>query len=407
MVELKKICYIGAGSFRFSTGLFRNFIAASDFFPFEVCLNDIDPKSLDIMARILKRMVSKAKVAVKVSSTTDQRTALENADFIYKSISVGMQKSEWIDIHLPMKFGIPQNTGDTCGPGGLFRGLRCVPIVYALARNMKELCPKAVLLNYTNPQAAIVMGARRVDPGLQFIGLCHGLFSGMQIVQKALNSKGFDVKDWHDLEYTYGGVNHLIWLLGLRAGGQDVYPVLRDNWRQFMTNLGPEFMFFLLGKHGFFPLLESRHLAEFMPAYYNYFNHESRPFGITALRDVAKLDKERRAAYVVFKAWSRWLPVPGSRKEGEKALDMTEDCLKNNPVHHVVNVPNKGNILNLPEEAIVEIPGHFEDGKMVGEKVGQLPEEIARIVRPHAEQQFLTVDAALSNDSGKIIKAMQ
>ncbi|NMC08175.1 MAG: alpha-glucosidase/alpha-galactosidase, partial [Candidatus Lokiarchaeota archaeon] len=161
-----KIAYIGAGSFRFSIGLFKNIVAANELFPMEVVLHDVDAKSLDIMTRILNHMVKKSGANVTVTSTLNRREALENADFLYKSISVGIQKAEWVDIHVPYKFGIPQNTGDTCGPGGIFRGLRCVPQVAAIARDMKELCPKAVLLNYTNPQATIVMGARRVDPDL-------------------------------------------------------------------------------------------------------------------------------------------------------------------------------------------------------------------------------------------------
>ena len=406
MVEVHKITYIGAGSFRFSIGLFRNFIAATEIAPFEVCLHDIDSRSLDLMTRIFNRMVNKSRVQVKVTSTVHQREALENADFIFKSISVGIQQSEWIDIHVPQKYGIPQNTGDTCGPGGVFRGLRCVPVVHEMARNMKELCPKAVLLNYTNPQASIVMAARRVDPDLQFIGLCHGLFSGMKAVREALNTKGFGIKDWHDLDFSYGGVNHYIWLTRLLANGEDAYPVLRENWKPFMNQHGFGFAFYLLGKLGYLPLLESRHLAEFMPEYYNYFNYQSRPFDIIPLRDVALLDRARRARYMLFKAMSRWFPVPGPKKQGEKAIDMTLDCVNNNPVKHVVNIPNKGFIENLPDDAIVEVPGQFKDGKMEGTDVGRLPDAIADLVCPHAEQQFLTVDAGLGNDPDLVIKAM-
>ncbi|HME55241.1 MAG TPA: hypothetical protein VKM55_23740 [Candidatus Lokiarchaeia archaeon] len=401
-----KIAYIGAGSFRFSTGLFRNICAAKELFPMEICLVDIDPASLALMTNILNKMVKKARANVKVTSTTNQRDALENADFVYKSISVGMQESEWIDIHMPQKYGIPQNTGDTCGPGGLFRGLRCVQPVYSIAKNMKELCPKAILLNYTNPQSTIVMAARRVDPELQFIGLCHGLFSGMKVVQGALNEKGFSIKDWHDLDFSYGGVNHFIWLTKLLASGQDVYPLLRENWKSFMNLRGFSFDFYLLGKYGYLPLLEGRHVAEFMPEYYNYFNHESRPFGITRLRDVNRVHLERTSMYFIFRQWARWSPVPGPTKRGEKAIDMTLDCLNNDPVQHVVNLPNKNFIPNLPEGAIVEIPGYFKDGKMEGIEVGSLPDAIADLVRPHAEQQFLTVDAGLGNDPDLVIKAM-
>ena len=401
-----KLSYIGAGSFRFSIGLFRNIIAANEIFPYEVCLHDIDAKSLDIMTRILNRMINKANASVKVTSTLDRRECLENASFVFKSISVGMQEAEWYDIHLPQKFGIPQNTGDTCGPGGLFRGLRCIGPVQAIARDMKELCPDAVLLNYTNPQATIVMAARRISSDLQYIGLCHELFGGMGSVKKALDQKDIEVESWRDLEIQYGGVNHFTWLTSVKRDGKDLYPILRENWKEFMNKVGRPFNWFLLGKYGTFPIPGSRHVAEFLPEYYNYFNHMSKPFGITKLRQVHLLDLARRGAYWIFRRMAGWAPVPGTTRKGEKAIDMTIDWLENNPEQHVVNLPNKGLIPNLPEGAIVEIPGVFRNGKMVGVKMDPLPEDVANLVRVHAEQQFLTVDAGVNNNPDLIIKAM-
>ncbi len=409
-----KISFIGAGSFRFSIGLFRNIIAAKEFFPFEACLHDIDATSLDIMTRILNKMVEKSSSSVKVTSTLDRRECLTNADFVYKSISVGIQESEWIDIHLPHKLGIPQNTGDTCGPGGLFRGLRCVPPVQAIARDMKELCPKAVLLNYTNPQATIVMGARRISPDLQYVGLCHELFGGMGTIKAALNHLGIAVNDWHDLDIRYGGVNHFTWLTSVKDknGDKDLYPLLREHKKDLAGVGGRAFNWYLFDKHDYFPIPGSRHVAEFMPEYYNFFNHEAHskpPFKFPLLRDVYLLGKGRKAAYWGFRRMAGVLGkhiVPGATKRGEKALDMTLDWRDNNPAHHVVNIPNKGFIPNLPEGAIVEVPGFFKDGKMVGVSMGPLPGPIADLVRPHAEQQSLTVDAAEGNDPDLVIKAM-
>nr|MDO8109726.1 hypothetical protein [Candidatus Sigynarchaeota archaeon] len=404
-----KVAYIGAGSFRFSIGLFRNFCAAKELFPMEVCLVDIDPKSLKTMTTILEKMVKKAKADVKVTSTTKQREALTNADFVYKSISVGIQESEWFDIHLPQKYGIPQNTGDTCGPGGLFRSLRCVPPVYSIAKDMQELCPKAVLLNYTNPQATIVMGARRVNSDLQYVGLCHELFGGMGTVKKALNQQGKRIPRWQDLDILYGGVNHYAWLTSVKYKGEELYPVLRNNVDVFMkpSTMDHEFNWYLMKKHGYFPYPGSRHVAEFMPQYYNFFNHDAKPFSITRLRNVDQVHKERTGAYFVFHLWEHGWPVLGASKRGELAIEMTIDWKNNNPTPYVVNLPNKGYIPNLPEDAIVEIPGHFKDGKMVGERMIDFPNEIADLVRVHAEQQFLTVDAALGNSPENVIKAMK
>ena len=158
MTERVKIAYIGAGSFRFSTEFFNDMVIMSgnNSIPLEVGLCDINANSLNIMEKFFSKIIetnNKYNSDIKISSSVNRRDVLENADFVYKSISVGIQESEEYDVYLPLKLGIPQNTGDTVGPGGIFRGLRVIPVVAEIVRDMKELCPKAPLLNYTNPQS--------------------------------------------------------------------------------------------------------------------------------------------------------------------------------------------------------------------------------------------------------------
>ncbi len=165
MADRFKIAYLGAGSFRFSTGLFLDVCQkreySNDLSPMEIGLCDIDENSLRIMKKMFKNIVNKAKringVDILITTSTNRENVLENADVVFKSISVGIQEAEWYDIHLPYKLGIPQNTGDTVGPGGLFRGLRTNPVVAEIAQDMKRLsAKKSMLLNYTNPQSTIV-----------------------------------------------------------------------------------------------------------------------------------------------------------------------------------------------------------------------------------------------------------
>ncbi|NMC03957.1 MAG: hypothetical protein GYA24_02035, partial [Candidatus Lokiarchaeota archaeon] len=241
---------------------------------------------------------------------------------------------------------------------------------------------------------------------------CHELFGGAGSVRKAATQLGKSIESWTDMDIEYGGVNHFAWFTSIKYKDTDLYPLLRDNVDKFIASGDRSFNWFLMKKHGWFPYPGSRHVAEFMPAYYNVFNkdlHSKPPFKFPALRDVYWLDKARRGMYWVFRRMAGPLGpllVPSATKRGEKALDMTIDWKNNDPRHHVVNLPNKGYIPNLPENAIVEIPGYFKDGKMAGVKVGSLPGDIADLVRPHAEQQFLTVDAALGNKPELIVKAM-
>ncbi|MHA1997911.1 MAG: family 4 glycosyl hydrolase [Promethearchaeota archaeon] len=419
MAEYYKLAYIGAGSHRFSMGLFKNIVAAKelDGRPIHAALVDVDERVLEYTSKILKHMGKNAGVNLKVTSHTDQREALEGAEFIYKSISVGGQAAEWFDNYIPMKFGIPQNTGDTCGPGGFFRGMRCGPPVVSLARDMLELCPKAIFLNFTNPQATIVKAARRVNRDLQYIGLCHELFGGMNAITRFNNTMtGFpEVKDWNkDLDFTYIGVNHFAWMLSVKNQGNDLYAEMRDKWSEAYEKGvgGRKFNWYLLGQHGYFPYPGSRHVAEFMPQYFNYFNHKGNKFGITVLRDVKSLGLSHRAAIHRFSMLSREFSMdklPKPTEHGEHALQMTTDFINNEASHHhVVNVPNYNQEIcpNLPEGAILEVPGYFKNGKMHGMKVGPIKQEIADMLTVHIKTQDLVVDAWQKGDPNLLLKGL-
>jgi len=411
LAERFKLVYVGACSHRFSIGLFRNIVAAKPLHPMDVVLVDIDGQLLRYVHRILENMADKAKVDVRVESTVDRLKAFENADFVYLSISVGAQEAEWTDIYVPLKFGIPQNTGDTVGPGGIFRGLRCIPVVAEIVKDMNQTCPKAVLLNYTNPMSALILAARTAEPNVQSIGLCHELFGGMQTVYALMMANGYDIESWEDLEITYGGINHLGWLMTCHYKGEDVYPLLRAKQEECVKTgfHGRGFNFHLLGRYGLFPYPGSRHIAEFIPRYYNYFNYLQSPFGITVIRDVEELDLSHKWSVLLFTAMSRdWYKkkLPAPHQAGERAMMMTVDWKFNVPNRHVVNIPNDGLIPNLPRNCIVEVPGYFRNGKMTGVSVGSLPTEIAKVVEAPAENQRPIVEAALEGDKEGLLKVL-
>ena len=270
-----KIVYIGAGSFRFGYGLFKNLCAVAKVLPLDIWLVDINEPLLALMTKFLKRMrkVHKLEDMMKIQMTTDRRKALENADIILNSISIGQQDSDFYDIHIPQKFGIPQNTGDTVGPGGIFRTLRCVPVVLEFIKDHAEICPDALHLNYTNPQAALVLAARQNYPQVEMNGVCHELYGGMKRIHNLLKKLGRKkIPHWENLDITYAGVNHFTWLFSCQFEGEDLYPLLRENAGIGGKKVGRPFNFHLLQKHGYFCYPGSRHIAEFMPEYYNFFN---------------------------------------------------------------------------------------------------------------------------------------
>ncbi len=420
MADRFKIAYIGAGSFRFSTGLFLDICqrreGKNDLSPMEISLCDIDANSLHIVKKMFHKIVDKANklngIDILITSSTKREDVLENADVVYKSISVGIQEAEWYDIHLPYKLGIPQNTGDTVGPGGLFRSLRTNPVVADIARDMKRLCPKAMLLNYTNPQSSIVLAAHTVAPKVQYIGLCHELFGGMKNIHTFFNKKmGYNIRNWQDFDIEYAGVNHFAFITKLEYNGEDMYPILRENahslYKENYKNRG--YNYHLLEKYGWFPYPGSRHIAEFLPDYYNFFNHkiQSKHWKFPVLRNVRILGIGRKVAYFGFKVIGSGLIVPKPRSSGENAVEMTTASLNDVPTPFVVNLPNNGTIPQLPDDCVVEIPAIYKNGRITPISTINLDSKIAELLKPHAEQHRLTVNAALGNNIDLIIKAMQ
>ncbi|MHA1819575.1 MAG: family 4 glycosyl hydrolase [Promethearchaeota archaeon] len=410
MSEKLHLTYIGAGSHRFSFGLFANVIAAEELHPIDVMLYDTQESVAKWAGKLLKHMAEKANVRVNVNWTTKQREALDGADFIYKSISIGTQAAEWIDNYIPMKFGIPQNTGDTVGPGGFFRGLRLAPVIDKLVKDMKELCPDAVLLNYTNPQASIVRAAKNAWKDVKYIGLCHELFGGMHAIQDLMNRIGYKTESWEEFDINYVGVNHFAWLEKIMLNGEDLTPKLMENQKMAYEKKigGRTFNWYLLKEYGYFPYPGSRHVAEFMPEYFNYFNHQNA-FGIVPLRDVRALANKHRWVFRKFNIMSRDFfkdYVPGPSKKGERAMEMTYDWKNNIPTHHVVNIENNGLVSNLPDNAIIEVPGYFKDGNLYGVPRGPAPEVIKELLMPHIKVQNMVATAGVKGDRDLLLKGL-
>ena len=408
--------YIGAGSFRFAIPCGLNILDFADtFHPIELWLVDIDRTSLALMDIVFKQLVQIHKKDITIHSTTDRREALPDADYILISISVGLQESEWFDIHIPLKFGIPQNTGDTVGPGGIFRGLRTVPVICDVLKDIEELCPDATVINYTNPMGTTMLGALQAAPKVQSIGLCHEFFyMGSKQFARFLRDCGIPTSTRKKFTLLYGGLNHFAWVTRIEYDHEDIYPRMREHaeYAYHTGKYGRPYNYFLLHNTGYFNYVEDRHIAEFLPEYYNYFNHWQKPFGITKLRDVQHIHFERTLVYMLInllrKRSSSWLiklvlrPMEG----GEKALMMAKDKENDISRHHVCNILNNGTIPSLPDNCIIEIPCYFKNRKIIPAQIGSLPNSINEWVKLHAENQQLVVNAALSGDRDDLMKAL-
>jgi len=215
---MAKVAMIGAGSLVFGKTLMADFLATPALAGSEFSLMALTHKRLDKMRDFVERMIKDNGVDATVTATTDRREALMGADYVVVMIQAGGVAEFKQDYEIPLTYGVDQCIGDTLGPGGVFRALRHIPALLEIAREMQALCPNAILFNYANPMAMCCAALGRV-PGLQFVGLCHGVQTTMDLIASYV-----DVPK-HEIDYVAAGINHMAWFLKLEHKGLDLYPV--------------------------------------------------------------------------------------------------------------------------------------------------------------------------------------
>ncbi len=410
-----KIVIIGAGSTVFTPGLIADLTGSILFADATVALVDINARSAETMARYAERVARERGVGLRVEYATDRREVLAGADFVTVTIAVGGVKAWERDVRIPEAHGVWQTVGDSVGPGGVFRALRHVPELVAIALDMEELCPNAWLFNYTNPLTALVRAVHKSSP-IRCAGLCHGVLHTREAIAHdlGLNPAG--------LSLTAAGINHLAWVLDLRHDGRDVYPRFRELVRGWLTSAPPpsedpyegfqEVSARLMELYGFYPSPGDRHVAEFFP----FFLRQTRDglgYGLQSGLDMTNdilASRDERWDRIADQAEGRAeldRALFDEAREGERVVSIMEAIVMDRPLLELaVNVRNDGLIPNLRAEAVVEVPG-LADGRGVhGIAVGALPEGIAGILAARARQQELTVDAALTGDRALALQAL-
>lgn len=414
---MTKLVIIGAGSTEFTPGLLADLASSPTLSDAEVALVDIDPWATETMVRLAHRLNVERGARLTISGATDRRDALPGADFVTTTIAVGGVRGWETDVRIPERYGVYQTVGDSVGPGGVFRAMRHVPEIVAIARDMEELCPDAWLFNYTNPLSAIVRGVHKAT-GITCVGLCHGVLHTREVIARDLGYRAADVN------VVFAGVNHLCWLLDVRHRGADVYPDLRAFLREGMTRPLPDtvddpydaFQYvsaWLTELYGLFPSPGDRHVAEFFP----YFLHPEADgrlrYGTQASLDMtngifASKDTTREQLRAQADGVEPLDPdLLEEAREGERLIHIIDAIAHDRRMPELaVNVRNDGLIANLPPWAIVEVPGEISGFGVRGLGVGPLPEGIAGVLRQRVDQQELTVDAALTGDRALALQAL-
>jgi len=216
-----KIVLIGAGSHVFSRHLITDILTYPKLRDSTISLMDISQENLDPVAAFANKLVRQQGFNTKIEATTSRREALEGADYVFVTISVGGPKWTHADSKIAAKYGVNEGVGDTLGPGGVFYAARHVPPILEICRDMEKICPEAWLMNYTNPMA-IISWAVSDYTKIKNVGLCHSVQGTSAELAKYMGIPK------EELSYWVAGINHMAWFLKLKWHGKDVYPLLRE-----------------------------------------------------------------------------------------------------------------------------------------------------------------------------------
>jgi alpha-galactosidase len=400
-----KIALIGAGS-HFFESVFLELGQTPELHGAEVVLYDIDAERMQLIDMVGRRISDHFGAGFRISSTQDLPTVLEGANIAITSIGVHGPAASWhkMDVEAVARFGIMQTTGDTVGPSGFSQGLRIIPIFIELTKAMEKYCPDCIILNHSNPMAAICRTVKKYSK-IKIIGYCHNVAQSLPIFAGLLDVEATD------LDFLVGGINHMTWLLSLRHKGRDVYPELKRRILNSEAQKGQQFTKDLLQAMDLFMMGGDRHIIEFFPHARQSSDPKALHYGLKWRSDMISenlLSEEltRGAAQLQARAEGTkplYIPkhvTPEAMGQQIKALTQGPDIV------HVVNIPNEGAIPNLPDWALVEVKAVVGQHGARPVFVGDLPAQAARWTLAQIYAHELTIEAAAEQSRSKAIQAL-
>jgi alpha-galactosidase len=374
-----------------------------------IVLHDINEERLRTSEIVGHKIVETLGVSATIEATTDRRAALAGANYVITMFQVGGYKpSTVIDFEIPKKFGLEQTIADTLGVGGIMRGLRTIPVMLDICRDMEELCPDALLLNYVNPMSMLCWAISRAS-AIKTIGLCHSV---QHTAHQLAEDLGIDAET---IEYRCAGINHMAFYLEFqqRIGSQvtDLYPRIAERANVFpmptrgdversdggFDGLSDAVRYEMFKRLGYFVTESSEHFSEYVP----WFIKGGRPdlldrYGIP-------LDEYPRRCERQIEGWESLrnrLENPDARLRVVQSMEYGSGIIhsRETGVARTVygNVPNRGIISNLPDDCCVEVPCVVDASGITPVTIGALPPHLAALMQTNINVQSLTVEAALT-----------
>ena len=401
-----KITFMGAGSTVFAKNVLGDCMMADTLHDIDIALYDIDADRLEesyILITALNQNCNESRAHIeKYLGVENRKEALRGSHFVVNAIQVGgYDPCTIIDFEIPKKYGLKQTIADTLGIGGIMRALRTIPVMDDFARDMEEVCPDALLLNYTNPMA-MLSGYMQRYTNIKTVGLCHSV----QVCSKDLLKK-LDIETDGFID-KIAGINHMAWLLEITdLKGNDLYPLIREKALAMnQTEKHTDMVRFEYIKYlGYYCTESSEHNAEYNPFFIKSrypeliekYNIPLDEYPRRCINQIANWKKQKEELFAGGKITHE--------RSREYASHIIESMVTNTPYKIGGNVLNTGLITNLPYNACVEVPCLVDGSGIHPTYVGDLPEQLAAMNRTNINAQLLTIQAAVTRKREDIYRA--
>lgn len=393
-----KVAMIGAGSVVFSKNLTGDILSYPEFKNATISYMDIDKSRLEVGAALCKKVGKAVGANPKIIATLNRRQALEGADFVINMVQIGGFDSTLVDFEIPRKYGLNFTIADTTGPGGLFRALRTYPMIKGLCRDMEEICPDALLLNYSNPMSMNMQTIYRTS-SIKGVGLCHSVQGTFGQLMGYIGEKP------EECEFLCAGINHMAYYLRMHKDGQDLYPRL---WKALATDpkvySSNKVRFELMKMLGYFVTESSEHSAEYCPYFIAKGKRIIDTYGVPVDEYLRRCDGNVDEFERMQKFSRSQLPMQVTRSH-EYGSTIIHSMVTGQPSVVYGNLPNNGAISNLPATAIVETPTLVDRGGCQLTRIGELPPGIVAYVMPHIQQHELFIRAAMEGRRDYVYQA--
>ena len=429
---MTKITVIGAGSASFGENTLAAIMRSKKLRGSQIALVDLNAQSLDIVHRLANRLNKEWDAGFIISAHTNHKDALTDSNFVVSAIEVGPREELWkSDYDITLKYGVHQPYAENGGPGGFIHAARNITPLMEIVRDMEQACPEAWFINFTNPMMRICDAVNRYSK-IKVVGLCHQIYAGYGMVGVALAKElGIQVPEGlegmhadvmqHPLQHAVksqavplldiraAGTNHFSWIVSIRdkRTGQDLYPLLRQRFFELDEKFEP-LTRRIFHDFGMFPIPGDTHLCEYLPWMSDPITKPWEKFNIrlydwemmAGLRDFS-LDRLNEMA-------NGAMSIDGLLDaDSEGALEMIENITyAGNHYHLAANLPNTGQISNLPLGTIVETPVMVDGAGIHPVHVGSLPEPVAELCRRELMTAQLGVDAAVEGNYEKALQCL-